>query len=326
MKTSYVDTLNILLMVLSAILAFFFPFGIFLFSYAILGPLHYLTEISWLHQKNYFTRLKLDYIFLLACGIMLFIFYLSKGANLLNFSANIMFIAFFGSIILATTKSIKIRVVAFAIIAATAFLIKNSSALFAIFAILLPTVIHVFFFTTCFILHGALKNRSLMGLASIIIFFLCIATLVFVTTGGNNFTVGSFVRQTYQSFESVNLKIMDLINIRNQDIQQAIYNSAEGLSVMRFIAFVYLYHYLNWFSKTKVIRWHLMPRQKLVFILLLWLLAITLYLYNYSFGLVALYFLSLLHVLLEFPLNQVTFIGIFKETKNVLLQFKSYNS
>src|SRR5438045_6620252 len=31
------------------------PFHVFLFAYAVLGPLHYLTEISWLHDRNYFT-------------------------------------------------------------------------------------------------------------------------------------------------------------------------------------------------------------------------------------------------------------------------------
>ena len=28
----------------------------FLFAYAFLGPLHYLTEISWLHDRQYFAK------------------------------------------------------------------------------------------------------------------------------------------------------------------------------------------------------------------------------------------------------------------------------
>jgi hypothetical protein len=43
-------------MVLSCVVAFIFPFELFLFSYAILGPLHYFTKISWLHDRNYFTK------------------------------------------------------------------------------------------------------------------------------------------------------------------------------------------------------------------------------------------------------------------------------
>ncbi|MCC6181260.1 MAG: hypothetical protein IT237_05450 [Bacteroidia bacterium] len=42
---------NIGLMIISAFLAFLLPFELFLFSYAVLGPLHYLTEIGWLHKK-----------------------------------------------------------------------------------------------------------------------------------------------------------------------------------------------------------------------------------------------------------------------------------
>lgn len=54
LNTSQIDKLNIGLMILSLILAYFIPFELFLFAYAVLGPLHYLTEISWLHQKNYY--------------------------------------------------------------------------------------------------------------------------------------------------------------------------------------------------------------------------------------------------------------------------------
>lgn len=49
-----IDYLNIGLMFVALVLAFILPFEVFLFSYAVLGPLHYLTEISWLHQKNYY--------------------------------------------------------------------------------------------------------------------------------------------------------------------------------------------------------------------------------------------------------------------------------
>src|SRR6266852_3186268 len=34
--------------------AYLAPFHLFLFSYAVLGPLHYFTEISWLHDREYF--------------------------------------------------------------------------------------------------------------------------------------------------------------------------------------------------------------------------------------------------------------------------------
>lgn len=54
LSSTQIDKINILLILASAIAAVFIPFELFLFSYAVLGPLHYLTEISWLHQKEYF--------------------------------------------------------------------------------------------------------------------------------------------------------------------------------------------------------------------------------------------------------------------------------
>ena len=56
MNTSRVDYLNMLLMLVSAVVAIIIPFELFLISYVILGPLHYLTEIGWLHNKKYFLK------------------------------------------------------------------------------------------------------------------------------------------------------------------------------------------------------------------------------------------------------------------------------
>ena len=58
MSLAGVNYLNAGLMVLSAGLAFILPFELFLFAYAVLGPLHYLTQISWLHDRGYHTKRK----------------------------------------------------------------------------------------------------------------------------------------------------------------------------------------------------------------------------------------------------------------------------
>src|SRR2546429_9680306 len=66
-----VNYLNTGLMLLAMTLALARPFELFLLAYAILGPLHYLTEISWLHDKRYYTRRRHDYVFLLlVAGLM----------------------------------------------------------------------------------------------------------------------------------------------------------------------------------------------------------------------------------------------------------------
>ena len=70
-KDAQINYLNIGLMALSAVLAYFLPFETFLMAYAFLGPLHYLTEISWLHDRNYFSKGKYDFIPLLVIGVVL---------------------------------------------------------------------------------------------------------------------------------------------------------------------------------------------------------------------------------------------------------------
>src|SRR5262245_37867490 len=53
---------NIGLMLLSTALACVLPFEVFLISYAVLGPLHYLTQISWLYDRSFYTKGRLDWI------------------------------------------------------------------------------------------------------------------------------------------------------------------------------------------------------------------------------------------------------------------------
>jgi hypothetical protein len=108
------------------------------------------------------------------------------------------------------------------------------------------------------------------------------------------------------------------IPINTKDYYWAsVFFSTYGIMLMRFFAFAYLYHYLNWFSKTEVIRWHKVPKIRLIVIVILWLFACGLYAYNYALGLSFLFFLSFSHVLLEFPLNMVSIVGIGKETFSI---------
>ncbi|MDB3905611.1 hypothetical protein N9335_03965, partial [Crocinitomicaceae bacterium] len=97
-----------------------------------------------------------------------------------------------------------------------------------------------------------------------------------------------------------------------------VFLSEIGIMLMRFIAFAYLYHYLNWFSKTEVIRWHKVPKIRFIGVISLWLVACGLYAYDYAIGLSFLFFLSFTHVLLEFPLNVTSIIGIGKETRAII--------
>jgi hypothetical protein len=100
-----------------------------------------------------------------------------------------------------------------------------------------------------------------------------------------------------------------------QQWEKIVYYSKAGVLFVRFIAFAYLYHYLNWFSKTAVIQWHKIPKSRLYWIIGIWLGSIAIYLFDYSWGFQWLFFLSFTHVLLEFPLNFVSIAGIFQMFK-----------
>ncbi|MEI8117380.1 MAG: hypothetical protein WCH03_07560, partial [Flavobacteriia bacterium] len=64
LRENKINYANIGLMLITGVLSYFYPFETFLLAYAYLGPLHYLTEISWLHDRNYFAKGKYDFIVL----------------------------------------------------------------------------------------------------------------------------------------------------------------------------------------------------------------------------------------------------------------------
>jgi hypothetical protein len=82
------------------------------------------------------------------------------------------------------------------------------------------------------------------------------------------------------------------------------------MAVGRFLGFAYTYHYLNWFSKTGVIRWHEIGAGRMAAIGVLWLVSVGLYWYDYATGLAVLFFLSMAHVFFEFPLDARTFADV----------------
>ncbi len=321
------------LMAISVIIAFFVPFELFLFSYAILGPAHYLTEISWLHERNYFTSGKRDFVILCVAGILLFLaIYIDKvfpDFHLFDrssdtdvqsyFTTAMIFIAFFASLAMVLFKSTFYRLIAFIVILASSLLANKGVVFFSVF---LPTLIHVYLFTGLFMFYGALKGKSTSGYIACILFILC--PFIFVFIHPDIHFISDYAHKTYSQFQAVNFYSLNVWDSETYPlpsttyaeqnlITEATYNSTLGLIIMRFIAFAYTYHYLNWFSKTTVIKWHQVPKKRLIIIGVLWIISIGFYMYNYIWGFHVLFLLSFLHVFLEFPLNHVTFVGIFKE-------------
>jgi hypothetical protein len=314
MTTDSVNYLSIGLMLVSAGAAFVMPFELFLFAYAVLGPLHYLTEISWLHDRGYFLKQKYDYLFpaLLAVALILASRLVSEPYTKGETDTAIQYTAFAGVAILLLVGSTSARMILVALVVLSFFVAQQMMAFRMVVGVFLPTLIHVYVFTAAFILIGALRGKSRSGLASLAIFAICTASF-FVYAPDSSYRVGHYVRQSYASFEGVNQMLIRVLNLAPVHSADDLYRSPSGLIAMRFIAFAYLYHYLNWFSKTSIIKWNRISRERASAIIGLWLASMAVYAYSYRIGFLVLLFLSMLHVFLEFPLDQQTFVNAGRE-------------
>ncbi len=432
LREDKINYANIGLMVITAVLAYFFPFETFLLAYAYLGPLHYLTEISWLHDRNYFSKGKWDFLVLLIVGILLSYAAFAKdfGVSLevydyfvkMNLFDKLLVFALFSAVLFALVKNLFVKIIAilFMYVFVSGWLSPDnatanseSTTVFALTS-LVPTLIHVYVFTGLFMLFGSLKTRSVSGMWQMVGFVVVPLVLVFALPVDPKAPVSEFGKNAHYAkgdgFYATNISIMDhfdLIDdpvytnadfiafVNKKDFKDAnaqynfiskealkkvtdslkkipnkayimnkqplnpgfqvdnilglfvkedvlseyqmkpipakifsgfslekyaslVYNSTVGIMLMRFIAFAYLYHYLNWFSKTEIIRWHQVPKLRFAAVILLWIVASVFYTYDYSLGLSLLFFLSFSHVLLEFPLNIISIVGIGKESLSIM--------
>jgi len=291
-------------MTASAAIAAIAPVHLFLIVYAVLGPLHYLTEISWLHDRQYFTParpMRRLWLTIVAAATIAIVFGF-VSSDLLgrpvapSFEIGLVYLAFMLAGAALFIKRLA-NGVALTIGALILLAMMAGHRSYAILAYLLITMIHVFVFTACFVLFGALKSGSRSGVISLGVFIAC--ALALLVTPAPMIATSPPVRALYADFEQLNGVLAHLFGGRVTDA-----------AIMRLIAFAYTYHYLNWFSKTSIIRWHEVPRTRAVAIVALWLGGMALYAINYQHGFAAFYVLSVLHVLLEFPLNHQTFVGI----------------
>lgn len=432
LREDKINYANIGLMLITAVLAYFYPFETFLLAYAYLGPLHYLTEISWLHDRNYYSKGKYDFVVLLLVGILLSYAAFAKDFGVsvevydyfvkMNLFDKLLVFALFSAVLFALVKNLFVKIVAilFLYVFVSGWLSPDnatsnaeSTTVFALTS-LVPTLIHVYLFTGLFMLFGSLKTRSVSGMWQMVGFVTVPLLLVFALPVDPKAPISEFGKNAHYAkgdgFYATNISIMDHFNLINdpvytnsdfvsfvkkKDFKDAnaqynfitkenlnllvdslskipnkaylikkqplnpnfqvdnilqlfakegmldeyqmkpipaklfsgfslekyasiVYNSTIGIMLMRFIAFAYLYHYLNWFSKTEIIRWHQVPKLRFAAVILLWVVASVFYAYDYSLGLSLLFFLSFSHVLLEFPLNIISIVGIGKESMAIM--------
>jgi hypothetical protein len=322
-------------MLASAAAAFVLPFETFLLAYAVLGPLHYLTQISWLHDRQYFTQQQHDWVPLLVVAVVVTAFSLlavgyPAWQAAATWSPDLMLWCLVWGLLVVVTKDRVLRV-AGAVVAGAAVLLLHGQSPSTVFAMLwLPTLVHVFGFTGLFVLYGTLKSRSGTGWLSLLVFFGCAALVLWLPIGNLGYEASGYVHDAYQgTMGQMHVRLLNTSGLGAAAVSgaassgtwapfpslAAMLQNDVSVQLGRFIGFAYTYHYLNWFSKTSVIRWHQVPRSRLLAAVVIWIGSVALYFVDYEKGLRWLFLLSLLHVVLEFPLDWKTLLAIPRELR-----------
>jgi hypothetical protein len=315
--------LNSALIIISLVLAIELPFELFLFAYAILGPLHYLTEINWLNNSNFYVRSSNHIWIVVALTLLvslptLLSEVLTSGASdsviyktillLRKGYGSIIFITFLLS--LGLVYSFNFRSLFLVIIAGTgiSYVFRQAEPFQLITAFLLPSLIHVYLFTLLFMIGGAIKAKRKLPVLEVALLFLVPFVIAFLPNVPAEYSFQSKVMTTFlkSNFDVLNIRLGKLFAGEGLPSKSFIISST-GIKIQTFIAFSYLYHYLNWFSKISLIGWlKNTSGKKIGWICFLWICSVGLYFYDYAIGLTVLFFLSLLHVTLEFPLNIIS--------------------
>jgi hypothetical protein len=331
MESRSVDRLNTGLILVALLLAYCIPFKLFLLSYAVLGPLHYLTEIHWLKTKKFFIYKHTYFVPVLVAftlGISLFSFaiigenWLPKVIyqNLLSTVswANTLLVCALVLVVLVKIFKEKFPIYINVLLAIACglcvkFIVPSSLSYFGLFV---PTLLHVYVFTFLFMLYGFRRSKSLYGKVNLVL-VLCVPLLLYALPLAWSIELPNakdIVLLNKSQFTQLHFKLAELGG--NEVSQDFVYNTILGRKLQVFIAFAYLYHYLNWFSKTSIIGWRKTLNLKSFLIIAgVWLLSLSVYWYDFSKGFMALFFLSFLHVLLEFPLNIDTMKALFNSGK-----------
>lgn len=331
-----IDVTNFFLIWITLGAAIAWPFQLFLFSYIVLGPLHYLTEINWLDKQNYFLRARDSRAFVWSMVVLVLILSIctilpdtaywnstksihvsifhspdKSILHVLQWSYSLVLLAFVTAAAWVFTDGWLLRLIIIAFCLLCSLMFYTNPVLIILFGVLLPTIVHVFFFTIIFMLYGTMKVRSAWGyvnVASMLLALLAIAASNRVVVPGS---LNDSVIELFQtsSFDTVNLGINKFLG--NMGSGQIDFYSSTFWRVQAFIAFAYTYHYLNWFSKTSIIKWHQVEKKKLALSVVLWISSIALYKLDYRLGFAAITAVSVLHIVLEFPLNFISMQGIY---------------
>lgn len=291
-------------MLIALTLAYFLPAKLFLWVYAFLGPLHYLTEIFWLHRKNYFTSQKAPWLPIFIGISLLMLLPLAADSTSESVQEWLYFIPLvaiiagtgFGWFAQTTFKKGSPILWISLITLLSIGLFFTSMEVTFFLAVLLPTLIHVYLFTTIFMFEGAKKSSSSLGFVNVFVLILVPFIILFMPD--------SWCQSNMEDVSWNDANMRGLILSLQQGLGNLSNSETLLFRIKMFVSFAYTFHYLNWFSKIHVIGWWRGLKQtQWLWIAGIYLLSIGLYIYDFRTGFVALIALSFAHVFLELPLD-----------------------
>lgn len=331
MKRFGSDTWNSLGILVAGLLALFVPFTTLVGSYLILGPVHYLTEIRWIARKNYFFGSSswpvVAGLATAAVAIPPLLYYnllplLDDSATLKagleswsRWSNAAIVIAFAWPLLNMTVANGRVRNVGMVVIVVLALLMNNAASYKLWIGLMLPTLIHVYFFTLLFMIQGNMKKgaRKWIGWTNVLAVIIVPILLVIIPSEMIHLEIPVIVKEGMDQIGMINLNAQLQAMMGLSDGKSFFFYEPQGIMVQRVLAFAYLHHYLNWFAKTSVIGWHKEISKRQAFQLVaLFSVLIALYFLKFSLGLRLAIALSFLHVFLEFPVNIQSTKALFK--------------
>jgi hypothetical protein len=282
------DAVHLGLMLAALALTYLVPVELLLLAYVVLGPAHYATEISWLHDRKYFLPQRGIALGLAAIAVV------AAAIDNATWFGVVMWGAFVACALMVATTALQAMVLFIGAIALTAFMLAHGASL-SVLGVLLPTLIHVSLFTLVFMAVGAYRSGQKVQWALIAIYLAAVA-LILVMPPSAATLVPSFAKAAHDYFASVAPALGGLFGIPELSLDNRL---------VSLLAFVYTYHYLNWFIKAEVIRWADVSRGRLAIVAAASAASTALYFYDYAYGFSVLLALSLAHIVLEFPLNSI---------------------
>lgn len=274
--------LNILALVLSCAAAHLAPAATLIGAYVLLGPLHYLTEISWLHDRRYFVARPMLLVAGTVAGVV--------GGLAMARVGGVVAIATAGACIAAGIGAGRAAIVLSGIGAGAAATIGLLAGWWWMLALVLlvPTLIHVFAMTAMFVVAGAVRAKRVSEWAVVAVLAAC--AISFAVLPGVDVSGGMMLDRATGTFGTM----FAALGVR--DVQAA-------SALLGFTAFAYAYHYLNWFLKARRIGWTTMTIERRILLGFVWSTIAIAYVIDVRLGLLVSLPLSFGHVLLEMPLN-----------------------